>query len=289
MRTGRGMQTTMETDGRSPRAPRARFSLAHRVAAQVLLHVMPAMSVLAAAPPRLPAPGAVVAAPLAMVLPVLPALPTRPLLAMPQSGGGSGTPTAVVVGQALSDGNGLPLAGAVASAVGAAGSAAADADGRYSMVVPVGSTVAIEKTGYTRVERLVPGEGGTATALVDARLTPVRPGLNVSASGATMVDDRVTVTIPSGALAGTSALHLTSQSPQGLPGELPLGWIPVAAFDVRRSSGDAPTLALGLEVRGMPSGALQLVQYSATAHEWVAVSTGLHAAAGTLTTWSPPG
>jgi hypothetical protein len=80
----------------------------------------------------------------------------------------------------------------------------------------------------------------------------------------------IKVTVPGGAVADGTAFRLTSLSPQGLPGLLPLGWAPVAAFDLRASA----VVSDGLEVSVLfaegaaPAGAVQLVRYDTTAHAW---------------------
>jgi len=103
----------------------------------------------------------------------------------------------------------------------------------------------------------------------------------------------VSVVVPPNAAAADTPVRLTALSPQALPGLLPLGWSPLAAFDLRADGGAA--LAGPLSVRlaaldaagapasaipGWPAAAAVLAEYRAALHAWVLVEANLAPAAG---------
>jgi hypothetical protein len=74
-------------------------------------------------------------------------------------------------------------------------------------------------------------------------------------------------------------------SPQGLPNLLPLGWSPVAAFDLQTSV--PVSAALSASFTGLPSGTLYLASYSYSVHAWSLVTPNLTATSGALTVALP--
>src|SRR6185312_8277312 len=72
------------------------------------------------------------------------------------------------------------------------------------------------------------------------------------------------------------------------PALLPLGWSPVAAFDLRADAAAGPTAPLGASFAGLPKNRpLQLVGYDAGLHAWILVAAGLTSTDGTLAAGLP--
>jgi hypothetical protein len=198
----------------------------------------------------------------------------------------------VIVGQVLSDTTGLPLGGASLQVVGQAGEGAtADSLGRYS--IPVTSNqlfLSVSQPGNSggtpamvTVERQVSVQSGVGTVPVDARMTAIAVPTTITASGGTVGAGAITVTVPAGG--ATTSFYLTPLSPQGLPGLLPLGWSPVAAFDLRTNISNSASLSANFT--GLPSGTLYLVTYSYNVHAWNMVMPNLSASNGSLTAILP--
>jgi hypothetical protein len=198
----------------------------------------------------------------------------------------------VIVGQVLSDATGLPLPGATLQVVGQTGEGAlSDSLGKYS--IPVTSNqlfLSASQPGNSggtpamvTVERQVSVQTGVGTVPVDARLTAVAAPTTVTASGGTVGTGSITVTVPAGG--ATALFNLTPLSPQGLPGLLPLGWSPVAAFDLRTNVSNSA--ALSANFTGLPSGILYLTSYSYNVHGWTMVAPNLSTTNGSLTVTLP--
>ena len=198
----------------------------------------------------------------------------------------------VIVGEVLSDATGLPLTGATLQVVGQTGqSTTSDSLGRYS--IPVTSNqlfLSISQPGNSgsipamvTVERQVSVQSGVGTVPVDARLTAIAAPTTITASGGTVGTGAITVTVPPGG--STTLFNLTPLSQQGLPGLLPLGWSPVAAFDLRTNI--STSAALSANFTGVPSGILYLVTYSYNVHAWNMVTPNLSGSSGSLTVSLP--
>jgi hypothetical protein len=197
----------------------------------------------------------------------------------------------VVVGQVLSDVNGLPFEGATVQVVGGDDDDTSDDNGRYSIPVDNShlflsiSTVANLSTGVPAtvpVEREVSVQTGVGTVPIDARLTPVGPGIPIGPAGGTLTSGSLTISIPAGAISATTSLHLTTLSQQGLPGLLPLGWSPITAFDLRADS--STSAAANANFSQLPNAlTLDLVAYDYSAHAWKMVTPNLGAVNGALT------
>jgi RHS repeat-associated protein len=202
-----------------------------------------------------------------------------------------------VVGQVLTDSTGLPLAGATVQVVGGGtGQDTTDSGGRYS--IPANAThlylgisqAANPATGapaMVNVEREVFLQNGVGNIPVDARMTPVSAFTAVSPSGSVLMSGPVTVTIPSGVVASSTNYYLTSLSQQGLPELLPLGWSPIAAFDLRADSAPASFSATASFTRLPASLPVHLVSYDYGTHAWLMVAPNLTAVNGALTTAVP--
>jgi len=200
------------------------------------------------------------------------------------------TADGAIIGLVLDDTTSLPVASATvqyaSNGSGTAKTDTTDADGRYNL--PTGDASAlltVDKTGFTSVERGVTVVQGSGTVAVDARLTPLAASVGIGAQGGSVhaagAASDLTVTVPAGALTNDANVRLTPISGQGLPGLLPLGWSPVAAWDLRAAD-VANSQALALN--GMLSSSLTLpcVETAAdtgacTAH-WAPPATGVHLA-----------
>ncbi|MFZ1010564.1 MAG: Ig-like domain-containing protein [Candidatus Sulfotelmatobacter sp.] len=195
----------------------------------------------------------------------------------------------VIVGEVLSDTTGLPLPGASVQVIGQSGqNATSDSQGQYS--IPVTSSqlfLSISQPGNSgsgtpamvTVQRQVAVQSGVGTVPVDTRLTTLAAPTTITASGGTVGTGAITLTVPpSGA---TTQFYLTPLSQQGLPGLLPLGWSPVAAFDLQTNISTAA--ALSANFTGLPAGILYLVSYSYNVSAWNMVTPNLTVSNGSLT------
>jgi hypothetical protein len=194
----------------------------------------------------------------------------------------------VIVGEVLSDATGLPVAGANLQVIGQTGqSTTSNSQGQYS--IPVTSSqlfLSVSQPGNSNgtpamvtVERQVAVQSGVGTVPVDARMTALATPVIITASGGTVGTGAITLTVPAGG--ATTSYNLTPLSQQGLPGLLPLGWSPVAAFDLQANPSSSAYLSANFT--GLPSGSLYLVSYSYNVHTWTMVTSNLSASGGTLT------
>jgi hypothetical protein len=200
-------------------------------------------------------------------------------------------PAGVVTGQVLSDTTGLPFTGATVQVLGSTAQDTSDNNGRYSipsssshLFLSVSST-ANATTGAvstTTVEREVFLQMGVGTVPVDARLTQVAAAIPITSTGGSLVNGALTVSVAPGAVSSSTNFHLTTLSQQGLPGLLPLGWSPVAAFDLRADSVTTATFTAAFTQ--LPNSfAVHLVIYDYTSHSWLMVTPNLSAVNGSLT------
>lgn len=192
----------------------------------------------------------------------------------------------VVVGQVLDDTTGLPVQGARVVVAGREETVVpTDARGRYTLSAFDSRLVLIvDAAEKTTVERVVDIASGAGTVPVDARLTPLSPRVQISPSGGSITRGAIKLTFPAGALAQGEMLSLTPLSGQGLPNLLPLGWSPVAAFDLRGAAAFATPASATFS--SLPNGTLHLVAYRAALHSWVMVQNGI-ASNGTVTVAIP--
>jgi RHS repeat-associated protein len=200
-------------------------------------------------------------------------------------------PTGVVTGQVLSDATGLPFMGATVQVLGASAQDASDNSGRYSIAsnsahlfLAISST-ANATTGapaMVTVEREVFLQAGVGTVPVDARMTQIAAAIPVNSAGGSLMNGSITVSIAPGAVSSATNFHLTSLSQQGLPGLLPLGWSPIAAFDLRADTSTSASFTASLAQ--LPNSVVfHLVHYDYNSHSWLMVTPSLGAASGTLT------
>ncbi|MEA2462924.1 MAG: hypothetical protein QOJ98_671, partial [Acidobacteriota bacterium] len=177
----------------------------------------------------------------------------------------------VVVGQVLDDTTGLPVTGArIAVAGSEQPPVRSDARGRYTLSAfdsPL--TLLVEGEDLTPVERVVDVASGAGTIPVDARLTPLSTRNTVNTTGGSINRGSIRIVFPAGAFTETARLSLTPLSPQGLPNLLPLGWSPVAAFDLRGASSFAAPASATFS--NLPNGKLHLAAYRTALHSWVMV------------------
>ncbi|HKY34351.1 MAG TPA: N-acetylmuramoyl-L-alanine amidase [Polyangiaceae bacterium] len=213
------------------------------------------------------------------------------------------TAAAIVVGRVLSDATGQPL--------GSASVRLADSisttrpDGRYSFGARETEVLLRAfRQSFTSVERKAPVQFGVGSVVFDARLTPLAEPVLVSGSDATHSSalgswDGQPITaafsIPAAAFSGSVAVHVTPLSPQGLPGLLPPGFSPIAAFEARLAAPDPdapqtdpdagfPALQapLTVELAGLPNLPLAFVAYDRSAHAWRALDA-VDAGGGSVT------
>jgi hypothetical protein len=200
-------------------------------------------------------------------------------------------PAGVVTGQVLSDATGLPFTGAAVQVLGATAQDTSDNSGRYSIAsnsahlfLSISST-ANATTGapaMVSVEREVFLKAGVGTVPVDARMTQIAAAIPINAAGGSLKNGSITISVAPGAVSSATNFHLTSLSQQGLPGLLPLGWSPVAAFDLRADTSTSASFTASLAQ--LPNSvALHLVRYDYNSHSWLMVTPNLGAVSGALT------
>lgn len=189
------------------------------------------------------------------------------------------TADGVIAGQVLSDVTGLPLANARVEILGKTSHDITDNHGRYSLS-PGDLHVTLQivspdpNTGAAQtitVERDVRIQAGAGVVPIDARLTPIAQPVTIPPDGKTITSGKLTLFIPGGS---TGSVQFTPLSSQGLPGLLPLGWSPVASWDVR---GDGNVVAT-LTATKLANGTMYLVSYSYAAHSWLMVQPNIETA-----------
>ncbi|HEY6308046.1 MAG TPA: Ig-like domain-containing protein, partial [Candidatus Angelobacter sp.] len=184
----------------------------------------------------------------------------------------------VIVGQVLDDGTSFPVQNASVQVISATGLLdQTDDHGRYSLQVAdshlfVTFTAPAAAKPTTNVEREVFVQLGVGTVPVDARLTTLGDPVTISSSGGTLSSGTVSVSVPAGAAVAGSAFRLTYLSGQGLPGLLPLGWSPLAAFDLRSTSSAS---GLSASVTSLPNVVAHLVTYDFSLHAWTMLAQNL--------------
>lgn len=187
-----------------------------------------------------------------------------------------------VLGQVLSDTTGLPVPGALVQ-IGAA-QVTTDARGQYSFpTADASATAIVSLTGTMSVERQIAVAPEVGTVTVDARLTPLAAAVSVASGGSTVTAGALSLAIPAGAFGTTTGVQLTPLSAQGLPGLLPLGWSPLAAFDLRATATPAGTAALVVSSLPATVAAVTLAQYNTTLHAWTALVVDAAVTAGSVT------
>jgi len=189
----------------------------------------------------------------------------------------------VVVGQVLSDATSLTLKGATVQAISRTSSSdQTDDHGRYSLQVSDSHlflSVSSSTPPTTTVEREVFVQDNMGTVPVDARLTPLAPPVTIGSAGGTLTAGQISITVPVAAVGDGTSFQLTPLSGQGLPGLLPLGWSPLAAFDLRSSS-SATNLAAA--VAQAPNMVSHLVTYNPALHAWIMVAGNQQAVNGNV-------
>ncbi|MEQ1870328.1 MAG: Ig-like domain-containing protein [Vicinamibacterales bacterium] len=191
----------------------------------------------------------------------------------------------VVTGEVYEDTTSLPVAdvnialtGVDRTGVPYTETAVTDARGRF-VIRAVGGTgvIRIEKSGWTRADRRVLIAGGQVVAMLDARLTRLGPSSqSVSfASGGTLTSGGSTVTFGPGIVPPTP-VRFAALTQQGLEGQLPTGWTPVAAADLFPHDvmfNGAASLKIRRLV-GTAAIAPQLARWDAAASQWRLVGPG---------------
>lgn len=190
------------------------------------------------------------------------------------SRGVSVTADGVIVGQVLSDATGLPIQGASVQLISAnVLTDTSDAKGRYSFQASDAHLfVAATDSGSTTVEREIFVQPGAGTVAVDARLTPLAAPRPVGSAGGTLTAGSISIAVPPASVPDGTNFQLTALSGQGLPGLLPLGWSPVAAFDLRTS---ATVSGLPAIVSQLPAVVSDLAIYDPALHAWTLIASNL--------------
>ena len=188
----------------------------------------------------------------------------------------------VIVGQVLDDATGLPIANARVAVAGREEALVrTDARGRYTLsAFDSRPTLLIDADDMTATERVVDVASGAGTVPVDARLTRRSTRTQVRPEGGSIARGNIKLDFPGGALAQAEMISLTPLSAQGLPNLLPLGWSPVAAFDLRGA--DAFAVPVSATFSNLPGAKLHLVAYRTALHAWVMVQSDIQSN-GTVT------
>lgn len=234
--------------------------------------------------------------------------------------GNSGSATAVITidkvadtpgyiqGKVLDDGRGLLLSGAKVSVIDVKGGAqnlTTGDDGSWFFELPSGTArLEIVKEGFSTVYRDVTVRPGQRTSVLDSRLTRIDGTVRLlDATGGVVVGAglasarSLNLSIPANALSTQTDLRLTPVSNQGLTATLPVGWSPLAAFDLRLLG---PTTSLPIEPQplsaaatvtmplpkglGTTSQIALFARYDATRRVWLANSEITIAAGATSVT-----
>ncbi|HET7752212.1 MAG TPA: Ig-like domain-containing protein, partial [Terriglobales bacterium] len=103
-------------------------------------------------------------------------------------------------------------------------------------------------------------------------LTPLAAPRPVGSAGGTLTTGAISITIPAASVPDGTNFQLTQLSGQGLPGLLPLGWSPVAAFDLRTSALVSGLPAVVSQLSGVLS---HLAIYDPALHAWTLIASNL--------------
>lgn len=163
-----------------------------------------------------------------------------------------------------------------------------------ALAAPVVATEAgVTLTAPLRVRVPVAPPAGASASVVVA-VEPENAKLSVEAlvarrlaKGRNAAGADLSIEVPASAMPAGTELRLTSLSPQGLPGLLPLGWSPLAAFDLRASAALAGPLDLHASGLAQASGVLHLVAFDPSLRAWKLVQPDLPVTNGTVTAVIP--
>jgi len=179
------------------------------------------------------------------------------------------------VGEVYDDATGRPLAGVAVRVLPAGPETTTDARGVYRLALAEGNAaLALARDGYTNAWREIQVTAGAVRAPLDARLAPRAPPVAVTQrDGGSLAAGGATLEVGVGALAADASVALTPLSGQALPAPLPLGWAPLAAFEVE--AGAAPLGApLALDVSGIDADAERTVgvRFDSATRRWLRVA-----------------
>ena len=189
-----------------------------------------------------------------------------------------------ITGQVLSDVDGRPIAGAHVVMTGSdTKDTNTDSRGRYAFPVNDQNVVlTIGSATTTTIERVVAINSGVGTVPVDARLTPLGPRVVISSAGGSLIAGNVNVSVPAGAVSTATGMRLTLLSPQGLPNLLPLGWSPVAAFNVLVEGTLAAPLPFNATIAPITAPVTHLAFYKTATHAWTMSQAGVTSSGGSM-------
>jgi hypothetical protein len=190
----------------------------------------------------------------------------------------------VIVGQVLDDATSFPVLQATVQVISPTGTYdKTDDHGHYSLQANdphlflsiAGPSTAPKPT--TSVEREVFVQDGVGTVPVDARLTTLADPVTIGAGGATVISGAISLPVLAGSVVAGTTVRLTPLSGQGLPGLLPLGWSPLAAFNLQISS---PATGLVAGIGNLPSLPAILASYDRSLHAWTVLATSIQPLSG---------
>jgi RHS repeat-associated protein len=189
-----------------------------------------------------------------------------------------------VSGTVIDDAAGRPLAGAQVLVFATNGIELPDPkpaqvtgpDGRFRLPVPAGThDLTIVRPGYTSAFRVVTTAAGQGIDVFDPRLTPAVAAQTIGgAGGAAGTGAAPVLTLPAGALAGSTAVAATLLSEQGSPAPFPYGWSPRGAawLDLSGAALLAPS-TLSLPVESPDGTTLTLVRLDLATLQWRVLGT----------------
>ena len=179
----------------------------------------------------------------------------------------------VVSGGVIDATTGRPLAGATVMIAGE--SSVSGEDGRYARIVGEGAhLITISADGFADAWREVVVAAGASVTAIDVRLARRAAGVVASSGDLHLVDGATQVVeldVPAGVIVPGTPVHLTSISPQSLPGLLPLGWAPLAAAEIHGPStlsGATLTFIVDSNEVARTSQTLSLVRYRPDENQW---------------------
>lgn len=207
----------------------------------------------------------------------------------------------VITGWVFDDTTGLPIEGATAQLLDAAGAPASalpvstDALGRFRVSAAAGAArVHVSKEGFTSADLTITVVDGRRVEPFDARLTPRNAAAAVvsSVTGGVVSNGRVRVSFPAGGLAQDRQVNLTEVGPQGAAHRLPLGWMPLAIANVE--AGQAPFGSNATISARLPSAApagrtIVLARWDQTDGSWLSLGAATLSTDGTSVEGGVPG
>jgi hypothetical protein len=190
-------------------------------------------------------------------------------------------------GEVYDDATGRALAGVRVRALGGSADPETITDAHGAYQLPLASGLAVlgfTRDGYTPAWREVALPGGAVATPLDARLRPrtaaalltVRDGGNLASAGGV-----ATLDVPIGGLRADAPVTLTDLGAQALPAPLPLGWAPLASFEIE-TGGVALSAPLALVLPGASLDPERnvAVRFDTEMRRWLRIELGAATAGG---------